>query len=64
MVHSRYYRQQKVMIYIKTGRLLIRKMNLHHNFGSGAVPCNILLLRIIENNKLMLILKQVRLSKS
>ena len=43
--------------------MLIPKMNLHHNFGSGAVPCKVLILRIIENNKLMLILNQVRLSK-
>ena len=33
------------------------------NFRSGALPGKMLLVRSIENNKLMLILGQVRLSK-
>ena len=44
-------------------RLTYCKMSVDNIKGSGALPGKMLLVMIIENNKMMLILGQVRLSK-
>ncbi len=36
---------------------------MYRKIESGALPVKLLLVRIVENNKMMLILGQVRLSK-